>query len=410
VNVLYLCHRIPYPPDKGDKIRSFHQIQALSRSHRLHMACLIDAEEDRRHVAALEPYCASVNTAYRGTVGSWVRMAGALLGAESLSVAAFRSADLARRVNRVLKTESIDAAIVFSSVMAQYLPQGTNLPTIVDFCDVDSEKWKVYADVKPWPVNLLYRIEAGRLRRYERKLARIHDESVFAAENEAEVFRAGEEGMRARGIASGVDLEFFAPPPNGAPYRADARALVFVGVMDYFPNVDAACYFADQILPRIQDACPDAVFQIVGRNPSRRVRDLARRKNVEVTGRVPDVRPYVAGAAVSVAPFRVARGIQNKVLEAMAMAVPVVGTPFGFQGVAAGPDDGVRIEESPESFARAVTAFLADPALRKEEGMRGRRFVERHHRWQDHDAALEALLQEVVARRGARVPHAGGRR
>jgi sugar transferase (PEP-CTERM/EpsH1 system associated) len=404
VNILYLSHRIPYPPNKGDKIRSFHQIEYLSRKHRVHVACLIDAEEDRAHVAGLRPYCASLDAAWRGGAGPNLRAALALCGDKPLSVAAFYSPDLARKIERRLETEPMDVGIVFSSQMGQYVPAG--LPTVVDFIDVDSEKWRVYADRKPWPLSWLYRIEADRLRRYEWELARAHDESLFVAENEAAVFRRGTNGVTARAIPNGVDLDYFRRPAGEAD--AKGAALVFVGMMDYFPNIDAVVYMAEEIFPRILSENPAAVFRIVGRNPSKRVRDLARRRNVEVAGAVADVRPYLTDAAVSVAPFRIARGLQNKVLEAMAMQVPVVGTKTALQGIEAGPEDGIRVEDDPAAFARAVLDFLRDPEARREAGLRGRRFVERHHRWQDHGAALEALLSEVVARHARPLQSAGG--
>jgi len=410
VNILYLCHRIPYPPNKGDKIRSFHQLQHLSRNHRLHVACLIDAEEDRAHVAALRPYCASLDAVWRGGVGANLRAARALFGKGSLSVAAFHSPDLERRIERILRSEAIDVAIVFSSQMGQYAPPQAGVPTVVDYIDVDSEKWRVYAERKPWPLSWLYRIEADRLQRYEWELARTHDESVFVAENEADVFRRSAAGVRARAIPNGVDLEYFTRPAGG-PERAKSagdHAIVFVGMMDYFPNIDAVSYFAEEIFPLVLEETPAALFRIVGRNPGKRVRDLARRRNVEVVGSVPDVRPYLADAAVSVAPFRIARGLQNKVLEAMAMEVPVVGTKIALQGIEDGPDDGVRVEDNPVAFAHAVTAFLRDPGARREAGRRGRKFVERHHRWQDHGIALEALLSEVVERHARALPSAGG--
>jgi sugar transferase (PEP-CTERM/EpsH1 system associated) len=408
VNILYLCHRIPYPPDKGDKIRSFHQIEYLARRHRLHVACFVDAEEDRAHVATLRPYCASLDAVWRGSKGATLRAGLALLGPESLSVAAFHSADLARRIDARVREGGLDAAIVFCSAMAQYLPDGTDLPTIVDYVDVDSEKWRVYAERKPWPLSWVYRTEADRLRRYERKLSRRYDESVFVAEKEADVFRKSAGGAHARVIPNGVDLEYFTRGPDGAP--AERPSLVFVGMMDYFPNEDAVDWFAEEIFPRIRVETPGVTFRIVGRNPAKRVRDLARLPSVEVVGGVADVRPYVREAAVSVAPFRIARGLQNKVLEAMAMEVPVVGTSMAFQGIAAGAEDGIRVAEDPAAFARAVTDLLRDPATARDLGRRGRRFVEQNHRWQDHGEALEALLSEVVERRARPLPSAGGRR
>src|SRR6185503_12474108 len=275
VNILYLCHRIPYPPDKGDKIRSFHQIEYLARRHRLHVACFVDAEEDRAHVAALRPYCASLDAVWRGSKGAAWRAGMALLGSESLSVAAFHSADLARRVQARVRDGGLDAAIVFCSAMAQYLPEDSDLPTIVDYVDVDSEKWRVYAERKAWPLSWVYRTEADRLRRYERSLARRYDESVFVAEKEADVFRQCAEGAHARVIPNGVDLEYFT---RGASPEAAAGApsLVFVGMMDYFPNVDAVVWFAEEILPRIRAELPELRFRVVGRNPAKPVRDLAR--------------------------------------------------------------------------------------------------------------------------------------
>jgi sugar transferase (PEP-CTERM/EpsH1 system associated) len=267
----------------------------------------------------------------------------------------------------------------------------------VDFVDVDSEKWRIYAERNPWPLSWLYRVEAGRLQRYEWDLARRHEESVFVAENEADLFRRSTGGVSARAIPNGVDLDYFRR--DGAPY-ASKPSLVFVGMMDYFPNVDAVVWFVEEILPILRKEHPDIAFRIVGRNPTHRVLELARRPGVQVLGAVADVRPYLVDAAVSVAPFRIARGLQNKVLEAMAMEVPVVGTGFAFQGIAAGPGDGVRVADDPASFARTVSELLRDPASRAEAGRKGRAFVERHHRWQDHGVALEELLNEVVRRRG----------
>ncbi|HYR51611.1 MAG TPA: TIGR03087 family PEP-CTERM/XrtA system glycosyltransferase [Candidatus Dormibacteraeota bacterium] len=406
MNILYLCHRIPYPPDKGDKIRSFHQIEYLSRNHKVHLGCLVDAEEDRHHIPALQPYCASVDAVWRGKGAANLRTFLALLGRRSLSVAAFHSADLARRIDQRVKSGSIDLAIVFSSAMAQYLPRDTDLPTIVDYVDVDSEKWRVYSEMRSWPLSWLYRLEAGRLRRYEETLAVRHDESVFVAEKEAEIFRRSAASVRTHVIPNGVDLAYFRRPECAAPAER-SRDIVFVGMMDYFPNIDAVTYFTERMFPRILEAVPEATFRIVGRNPSRSVRDLARHRNVSVTGAVPDVRPFLTDAAISVAPFRVARGVQNKILEAMAMEVPVVGTPTGFQGITAREGDGVRIEEQPEPFAAAVVAHLTDPGRRRDAGRRARAFVERHHRWEDHGAILEALIDEVLERRSRRVCTAG---
>jgi sugar transferase (PEP-CTERM/EpsH1 system associated) len=409
VNILYLCHRIPFPPDKGDKIRSFHQIEYLSQRHRLHVACFVDAKDDLKHVPALARYCASLEAVYRSRRSADIQALLALPGSRPLSVAAFHSRELARRIERRIATERIDLAIVFSSAMAQYVPGKTDFPVIVDFVDVDSEKWRVYADFKRWPLSWIYRIEAARLRRYEEGVARACDRSLFVAEREAEFFRELLPGARVGVIPNGVDLEYFRRPsserrPTGPP------CIVFVGMMDYFPNVDAVTYFATRIFPLVLKASPDARFRIVGRNPTRDVSRLAARTNVEVTGAVPDVRPFLAEASLSVAPFRIARGVQNKILEAMAMEVPVVGTPTAFQGIAARAEDGVRIAEMPEGIAAAIVDLLRDEAARRDCGERARRYVEQSHRWTDHGVALSTAIDEAVAHRRRRLEGEPARR
>jgi glycosyltransferase involved in cell wall biosynthesis len=166
--------------------------------------------------------------------------------------------------------------------------------------------------------------------------------------------------------------------------------------MDYFPNVDAVCYFCGKIFPMIRHEMPEAQFYIVGRNPPRQVKALGQQQNVIVTGSVSDVRPYLRQATVAVAPLRIARGVQNKILEAMAMGVPVVGTGNAFQGLPATPADGIRTADDAAEFARAVLSLLDDPGLRHEASLQARQYVQRHHRWQDHGARLESLLHAMI--------------
>jgi len=395
MNILYLCHRIPYPPDKGDKIRSFHHLEHLAREHRVHLACLIDAPEDRAHVAALARWCASVDTAWRGKTLAGARAALALVAGGSLSVAAFRSEDLKRKVQRRLVSDPCDVAIVFSSSMGQYLPRNVEIPTILDYVDLDSEKWRTYADFKRWPTSSIYRSEGRRLRRYEEALAQRCQRAVFVSDAEADLFRRMASGIDTRVIPNGVDTGYF--------HRADGQEsspslIVFLGLMDYFPNVDAVTYFAHHVFPLVRKGIPDAVFRVVGRNPTKEVQALARLAGVEVTGAVADVRPHLAAAAVTVAPFRIARGIQNKILESMAMGTPVVGTRVAFQGIAAREEDGVRLGDDPAALAREISSFLLDSNLRDACARRAKHFVERHHSWNESGRAMVRLMDEVVER------------
>jgi sugar transferase (PEP-CTERM/EpsH1 system associated) len=278
--------------------------------------------------------------------------------------------------------------------MAWYVQDVPDIPRVMDFVDVDSEKWRLYADYHPFPISWLYRLEANRLARYEKRLARIYDYSLFVSEPEANLFkRLSNEGLTSV-IPNGVDLDYYATngnhlsPPN-------QPVIVFTGSMDYFPNVDAVRYFCKEIFPLIQDALPAAQFLIVGRNPTHQVKQLGCQRNVLVTGSVADVRPYLAKATLAVAPFRIARGVQNKILEAMAMKLPIVGTSLAFQGIQATSADGVRITDDPKGFAGEVTNLLKDHDLCLRCSLEARNYVERHHRWQDHGTRLESLLAEM---------------
>jgi len=241
------------------------------------------------------------------------------------------------------------------------------------------------------PAAWLSRLEARRLRRLEARLAREFDRLVVASAAEAALFRARVADVPVEVVSNGVDVEYFRPAADAAP--AEPASVVLTGTMDYAPNVDAACFFAREVLPRLRARLPDLRFRIVGRDPARAVRALAAERGVEVTGSVADVRPYLAAAAAAVAPLRVARGIQNKVLEAMAMGVPVVATSAALAGLVADPGDGARRADDADAFVREVHALVTDPAWRRRCAAAARAHVERHHRWQDHGARLLAVLR-----------------
>jgi len=412
VRILYLCHRIPFPPDKGDKIRSFHQIRHLGRSHEVHVACLVDDPADRAHVEPLRRHCAGVDAPFQSRGIGKAKALLALVTGRPLSVAAFDSPELSRAVSERLRAGWPDAIVVFSSAMGQYVPRACGVPLLVDFVDADSDKWRLYAERSGPATRWVYRIEAARLGRFERDLASRAGASLFVSEPEARLLDLTPGDGHAWVLTNGVDADYFRPGAV-APPLPSPRA-VFVGMMDYYPNVDAVTWYAEEILPRIRARVPDAAFDIVGRIPGARVRSLSRLPGVRVTGGVPDVRPYLGEGAVAVAPFRIARGIQNKILEAMAMGLPVVGTPSAFQGLPAASTDGVAIVDSASDFADEVCSLLADASARHERGRAARAYVERHHRWEDHGRRLEELLLGLRSGSGRRaaepVREAGARR
>jgi sugar transferase (PEP-CTERM/EpsH1 system associated) len=335
-----------------------------------------------------------VEAVYRGKTAARLRALTALATGKPLSVASFSSRALQRRIARRLRTAAIDRIVVFSSAMAEYVRDVTGIPKVIDFVDADSEKWRLYADYRPFPLSWVYRLEARRLGRYEAQVASAFDRAIFISEAEAQVLDGRTDGRPITIIPNGVDTDYFSPN-GGGPLRVSEPHIVFTGEMDYFPNVDAVRYFCRVIFPLVRQAVSAARFCIVGRHPTRRVKALADDRHVIVTGAVPDVRPYLAAAHLAVAPFRIARGVQNKVLEAMAMGLPVVGTSMAFRGLQATAADGVRIADEPEALAQEVLTLLRDGALRRRCARQSRQFVCRHHRWQDHGERLEALLQEL---------------
>ena len=395
MEILYLAHRIPYPPNKGDKIRSFHHVQHLAKSHNIHVACMVDDYEDLEYVSPLRDMCQSVYAVYQSKHTMKCKSLLALATGAPLSVGSYQSGKFQDYVNSVLATQKIDVILMFSSVMAQYVQHVSGIPKVMDFVDVDSEKWKMYVGFHHFPLSWLYRLESRRLARFEAEVARSCDCSILVTEEEAESLSKRVSGRRIVAVANGVDLSYF--DSNGAlSLSPNSPCLIFAGAMDYFPNIDAVRYFSSEIFPTIRESLPEVHFLIVGRNPPETVSELGSQPGISVIGSVPDMRPYLQKAWVSVAPLRIARGIQNKVLEAMAMGIPVVGTSSAFEGMKAKDDDGIRIADTPREFALGVLTLLRDMALRQECSGQARRYVERCHRWDDHCSRLDTLVREIA--------------
>jgi sugar transferase (PEP-CTERM/EpsH1 system associated) len=278
--------------------------------------------------------------------------------------------------------------------MAQYADKYPQARRVVDFCDVDSDKWRQYAEKKAWPMSWLYRHEARQLLSYERRVAREYDASLFVSAPEADLFRqlAPECDGKIGFFNNGVDTDYFSPDlGHQSPYAQGERAVVFTGAMDYWPNVDAVQWFASAIFPQLRSRFANLRFYIVGARPTPAVQALAQQDGVVVTGTVPDVRPYIAHAQVAVAPLRIARGIQNKVLEAMAMATPVVVTPQALEGIDAEPGTELVLAEDENDFVEAVSALLYVPE--HSIGKAARAKVERNYSWPSNIACVGERLE-----------------
>lgn len=391
--LLYLVHRMPYPPNKGDKVRSYHLLRHLQRSHRVLLATFLDDPQDEAHLPALRAICPDLHVARLQPRAARLRSLTGLLRGEALTLAYYRDGALARWVQQTLAAEPVDGAVVFSSAMAQYVPAA--LPMLVDFVDLDSAKWSQYAQARPWPLSWLYRREGERLLAFERAVAQRARHSFFVTPQETDLFRARahESASRVEPLGNGVDARFFAADAvRPSPYAEGELPLVFTGAMDYWPNIDAVAWFCEQMLPALRQRWPRLRFYIVGRNPAPAVQALAG-EGVAVTGTVDDVRPYLQHAALVVAPLRVARGIQNKILEAMAMAKAVVATAECAQAI--GARDGVEMFPAADAaaFVEQVHALLADPARAAAAGTAARAKVLASFSWDAHLSGIDRHLR-----------------
>jgi sugar transferase (PEP-CTERM/EpsH1 system associated) len=385
--LLFLCHRFPFPPDKGDKIRSFHLLRHLADHYRIYLGAFVDDERDWRHAASVQSWCEESHLLRLSPRRAKARSLGALLDGRPLTLPYYSMPEMRRWTAQVAEREGISRVLVFSSSMAQYAVGGRldRARRVIDFVDVDSEKWRQYADHQASPLAWVYRREARKLLRYERRIAAEFDASFFVSEIEAQLFRtlAPEAADRVYSFSNGVDVGYFAPDPAlRSPYARGERALVFTGAMDYWPNVDAVEWFTGQVFQPLHADDHSLRFYIVGRNPSDGVKRLGERPGVVVTGGVDDVRPYVLHAAAAVAPLRVARGIQNKVLEAMAMGRPVVASGAALEGISARPDEDVILADGAEDFLRQIRRVLSQDL--RGLGARARARILEEHVWERH--------------------------
>ncbi len=403
---LFLAHRIPYPPDKGEKIRAWNVFAHLARRHRMHLGCFIDDPADRAHVPMLRAACADLLCLDLDPRRQKLRALGGLRPGRPLTRDYFRDARMQHWVEATL-AHGIDRVFVFSSGMAGYVMDIDRPGMVLDMVDVDSEKFTEYARRAAWPARLVWAREGRTLLRFERQAAAHFARTLFVSHDEADRFAtlAPEVAGRIDWVENGVDLDRFAPGLDlPSPFPDAAPRIVFTGTMDYWPNADGVAWFVQAVMPLLRARTPAPQFCIVGANPAPEVLRLAGPR-VQVTGRVADVRPYVAHAGVVVAPLRIARGIQNKVLEAMAMARPVVATPQAFEGVHAEPGRDLLVGADAAAMAALVDQVLdgAYPAL----GTAARQAMQRGHAW---SATLRRLdeLPEFQCRDQADAAPQGG--
>jgi sugar transferase (PEP-CTERM/EpsH1 system associated) len=396
-NLLLLVHRIPYPPNKGDKIRSYHLLRHLAKKYTVHLATFVDDQNDLQFVETVKQWCGET---YFEELNPTKAKLGSLIGLllnRPLSLDYYRSAKMQEWVDLTIKQHSIAKIVVFSSAMAQFVELKHDTRRVVDFVDIDSDKWLQYASKKVWPMNWLYQREGRTLLAYERKIAKLCDASLFVSQAESDLFKtlSPECADKIGFFNNGVDTDYFSP--NIAyenPYSTNDKVIVFTGAMDYWPNIDAVQWFAEEIFPEVRKIHSNALFYIVGTRPSEQVSQLGTMPGIKVTGSVPDVRPYLAHANVAVAPLRIARGIQNKVLEAMAMAKTVVVSAQALEGIDAQSGSELLLAESSQQFVNLISEELNTGSAGI--GIAARKKVETRYNWDSNLKNVDAKLKTAI--------------
>ena len=390
--LIFLAHRIPFPPDRGDRIRSFHMLRHIAAKRPVHLLGFVDNEADRKAAKELMPMLASLHIEVRRKSKLRAGIEALALG-EPVSITAFGSRRIMKTVDELLADRPIDTILAYSGQMAQFVPDDRGgRRFIMDFVDVDSEKFSAYGTSEKGLMGWVHRREARLLAQYENEIGRWADINLFVSEAEAALFRkrAGLAVNHVRALDNGIDTSFFDPSDFPRLDGADPM-IVFTGQMDYRPNVDAVAWFARRTFPAIRAKHPTTLFAIVGRDPTPAVRELASLKNVIVTGEVPDVRPWIAAASVVVAPLDIARGVQNKILEAMAMARPVVASPAAFEGIDAVPGQHLMVAQGYD-MANAVSHILAEPGEGEVMGRAARAHMIARYGWDAQLRQLDAMI------------------
>jgi sugar transferase (PEP-CTERM/EpsH1 system associated) len=405
MKILFLAHRTPYPPDKGDKIRSFHLLSQLAKRHTVSLAYWVDDPKDLNRTTVLSRICrGKVVPVPLNPLQAKGRALWSLVNGYSFSEGYYYASRFQRVVDTLIHDERPDVIYVFSSAMARYVEGIQKTPTIVDFVDVDSDKWQQLSQFARFPLSRIYRLEQARLAKFEIAISRWARYSLFVSEVEADLFR----GMGGKGnivaVPNGVESDFRRLPVR-EELKPDKRRTVqkssrsihilFVGTMNYFPNCDAVLYFAREIFPHIRTILPQVVFDIVGRLPPRSVRRLGSTDGIRVHGEVEEIQPFLAQADVSIAPMRIARGVPNKILEAMAVGVPVVATTEAVKGISVRDGEDVLLGDSPENFAAQVIRLFSDSHLRTQITKRARQRVQEVYNWKKIGNQLDDLIEDI---------------
>lgn len=392
LNILYICHRFPFPPKRGGKIRPFNMISHLNRTHNITVASLVRSEEEALEGEGLQEHCSKILVQRITSPEAMLRMAAGIPTLTPASMSYFFSPGLKKKIESELESRKFDLIFVHCSSVAQYVEDVKGIPKILDFGDMDSQKWLDYSKIKPAPLSAGYWLEGTKLERFEKKLANKFDCCTCTTKAEKKTLESYNCATSTGWFPNGVDSEYF--QPDGNDYEPDT--ICFIGRMDYFPNQDCMDEFCANVLPVIRARRPGVKLTIIGANPTPEIRKLGEIEGVTVTGSVPDVRPYVLKSAVNVAPLNIARGTQNKILESLAMGVPVVSSVKAAGGIDAIPGEHFLTASEPQEYASSILRLLEDPVERERLSLAGRMRMLTHHNWSMSMQRLDSIIEACL--------------
>ncbi|MEJ2246879.1 MAG: TIGR03087 family PEP-CTERM/XrtA system glycosyltransferase [Acidobacteriota bacterium] len=399
MKILFLSHRVPYPPNKGDKIRSFHEIRHFSKNHEIDLLAFCHNPDELEFDKPLKKYCSDVTLIPLNCRLQRILSILSMLRRKPLTEGYFSHPQMWGEVRNRLNTFQYDAIFVYSSSMAPYAANINGIPKFLDFVDSDASKWLQYAEYKAVPMSWLYRYEGKKMAEFEREMVRAYDASIFVSARETRHLLDNNYRDKIHFVQNGIDIKYFS---ESRPEKS-SDILIFTGAMDYYPNIDAVTFFTNDIFPLVRSVRPTAQFLIVGSQPTPAVRKLGNRDGITVTGTVPDVRPYMEKAKVSVIPMRISQGIQNKILEAVAAGIPVVTTSAAAAGFNATGKMPITIADSAADIAENIIRLLGE-SLSADRVAACRNYLDNNFNWDKNLLAFDGIFNQAVSS-GSKATH-----
>jgi len=399
LKTLYLSQRVPYPPNKGEKLRTFHQIKyLLENGHEIFLCCPYTSDSE---LDLLKQFTTQYGVhAKKSKLGPKIlRYFSGMICHKALSVSNFYSSSLQKIIDQLIINETFNNIVCTSSSLAEYifnsstLPKSKNRPKLImDFMDLDSDKWKQYSDSSTFPMKWVYKRESTLLEKYEQKIYHFFDACFFISMAEVELFcKKYHCTDKPLAIGNGIESETFTPALH--PTENSDPVFIFTGVMDYKPNIDSVLWFTEKVWPRITAKHPDSRFIIAGMNPVPGILALNKIKGIEVTGYVDDILPYYHQSDIFIAPLRIARGVQNKVLQAFSCGLPVISTSMGAEGIDYTDGEDILLADTPEEFFDSIELLINNKFLYGSLKENALNLIRNHYSWDAKLAPLKKILQ-----------------